>query len=276
MNKSAVPQFFKSFRNAMVKHSPEILTGFGIAGMITTTVLAIGATPKALKLIEDEKNRQNYEICKDARNRGLDSCEHIERLKPVEVIKTTWKCYIPAAVTGVTSVACLIGANSIHARRHAALATAYQLSTTALNEYKDKVIETIGERKEKTIREKIDKDHVDKNPVNPNGIIVTKKGSTLFMDGFSNNYFESDIEEVKSAINRLNAYLVREGEACLNDLYDELNLDHSDIGYKVGWNANRVGRELIELNTTAQIASDGRPCIVVNCNPAPEWNYSRY
>lgn len=39
----------------MKKHSPEILTGIGIAGMITTTVMAVRATPKALILIEEKK-----------------------------------------------------------------------------------------------------------------------------------------------------------------------------------------------------------------------------
>ncbi len=43
-------------RKAMKKHSPEILTGIGIAGMITTTVMAVKATPKALILLEEKKD----------------------------------------------------------------------------------------------------------------------------------------------------------------------------------------------------------------------------
>ena len=96
------------------------------------------------------------------------------------------------------------------------------------------------------------------------------------MDGFSNVYFRSDIDELSKAINRLNATLVREGEVCLNDLYDELGLDHSDVGYTVGWNIDKVGRGLIDLGTSAQLTSEGEPCIVVNCHPAPEWDYQRY
>ena len=45
----------KTTKGFMVKHSPEILTGVGLAGMITTTVMAVGATPKALILIEEKK-----------------------------------------------------------------------------------------------------------------------------------------------------------------------------------------------------------------------------
>ena len=43
MNKQNVTQFFKNAKEVVTKHSPEILTGIGIAGMITTTVLAVKA-----------------------------------------------------------------------------------------------------------------------------------------------------------------------------------------------------------------------------------------
>ena len=262
MSKGTLAQFAKNVQKNISKRSPEILTGIGIASLVSTTVLAVKATPKALKLIEEEKKEAGY---------APD-----EKLKPVEVVKTCWKCYIPAAATCLNGVGCLFGAYSVSARRTAALTTAYQLSTAALSEYKNKVIETIGEKKEQHIREKIDKDRVDAHPVNQNSVILTTKGKTLCMDGFSNQYFESDIDELAKANNRFNAFLIREGEACLNDLYDELGLPHSDVGYQVGWSMNRLGRELVDLGTSAQMSSDGRPCIVVNCHPAPEWDYSRY
>ena len=55
MKKSNISKVLSSVRTSMAKHSPEILTGIGIAGMITTTVMAVRATPKALILIEDRK-----------------------------------------------------------------------------------------------------------------------------------------------------------------------------------------------------------------------------
>ena len=62
MNKSNVTQLLKTAKKTLSKHSPEILTGIGIAGMITTTALAVKATPKALELIEMEKKHQNEEL----------------------------------------------------------------------------------------------------------------------------------------------------------------------------------------------------------------------
>ena len=95
--------------------------------MVTTTVLAVRATPKAIELIEAKKKE-----------------EQVDSLPPVEVVKTAWKCYLPATITGVVSMACIIGSCSVSARRSAVLATACKLSETAFTEYQDKVVETIG------------------------------------------------------------------------------------------------------------------------------------
>lgn len=121
MPKQSLASIAKGVRTAMKKHSPEILTGIGIAGMITTTVMAVKATPKALILLEEKKDE-------------LDT----DRLEPKDIIKTAWPCYIPAAVVGSISVFCLIGASSTNLRRNAALATAYTLSESTLKEYQEK------------------------------------------------------------------------------------------------------------------------------------------
>ena len=184
MNKPNVSKMINGARLFMTKHSPEILTGIGIAGMVTTTVLAVRATPKALALIEEAKK------------------EHEEKLTPAKTIKATWKCYIPAAVMGTASTLCLIGARTVSARRTAALAAAYQISETALSEYREKVVETIGEKKEQVVRDAIAKDHVEAKPVSKSEVIITEKGNTLCYDALSGRYFKSDIEQIKKG-NRL-------------------------------------------------------------------------
>lgn len=271
MNKTNFSAFIKSVRKTVVKHSPEILTGIGIAGLLTTTVLAVKATPKALAILEEERSNREQD-----RENGVDECFAPEKISAVDKVKLCWKCYIPAAVTGLGSTACIIGASSVNARRNAALATAYAISETALKEYQDKVVETIGEKKEQVIREKIDKDHVDKNPVSKNEVIVTQKGNTLCYDYYSGRYFESDIEQVKRAINNLNSAMLRDDYVSLNELYDELGLSRTGIGDTMGWNIGRIGRDLVEPCISSQIADDGRPCIVVSCNPAPKHGYSNF
>lgn len=254
MKKGNVKKVVRDLKLITKKHSPGILTGMGVAGMVTTTVLAVRATPKALTLInqaEDEKG---------------------DNLTPVETVKACWKCYIPAATTGIVSTACLIGANSVHARRNAALATAYKLSETALSEYRDKVVETIGEKKEKAIRDEINKDKVDNNPVSQNKVILTDRGNTLCYDPLSDRYFKSDIYRIEKAQNIFNKRLLDEMYLSLNEFYDEIDLKHIDLGEDVGWEVNKG---FMEINFSSQITDDGTPCVVIDHLIPPHYGFNR-
>lgn len=263
MKKPNMSALFKGIQTSISKHSPEILTGIGIAGMITTTVLAVKATPKALDLIEDKKEE-------------LDAHKE-DKLSPVEVVKTTWKCYIPAAATGAMSVACLIGASSVNARRNAALATAYNLSATALSEYKEKVIETVGEKKEQLIRNKVAEDRVNKEPVNQSAIVVSGNGTTRCFDAITKRRFISDIDTIKRIVNELNARMI-DGEdyISLNDFYYELGLDGVSIGDDLGW-STRDGRQgLIKVDFSAQLDTDGVPCVYIDYLVEPKRGFNSY
>lgn len=261
MSKPNMTALFKGVKTVLSKHSPEILTGLGIAGMITTTVLAVKATPKALDLIAEAENEK------------FDN-GHREELTPMEVIKAAWKPYIPAAVTCVSSVACLIGASSVNTKRNAALMTAYNLSATALSEYKEKVIETVGEKKEKIIRDKVAEERINKEPVNQSAIIVSGNGHTRCFDTITKRRFISDIEAINKIVNELNRRMVNgEDYISLNEFYYALGLDGSSIGDELGWN---VGRGLIELNYSAQLDTDGVPCIVIDYTVAPKRGFNSW
>jgi hypothetical protein len=256
MNKPNMANLIGNVKKTLSKHSPEILTGIGIAGMMTTTVLAVKATPKALMLIEEKKQDEN-----------------VDKLTVIDTVKVTWKCYIPAAVTCVASTACLIGANSVHARRGAALATAYKLSETALAEYREKVVETIGEKKEQAVREKVAEKQVKENPVSKSDIIVTGNGDTRFFDPLSGRHFSSSVEKVKKAENELNKRMLHSicGCASLNEFYDELEIPRTDVGDILGWNTDN----LIDICIRAQVDDDGQPSIVLDHNVRPEYDYDR-
>lgn len=256
MDKSNVTNIIKGIKASISRHSPEILTGIGIAGMVTTTILAVKATPKAIKLIEAEKQ-----------------AKHVDALSPVDTVKTVWKCYIPAAMTGVSSIACLIGSNAINAKRNAALTTVYTLSEMARNEYKEKVIETIGEKKERTIKEKVDAERIKKDPVSKKEVIITEKGTTLCYDHVFGRYFKSDIDIINRAMNKINREIVINMYASLNDFYAELGLSPVEMGYELGWN---IDDGTIEIEPSSQLADDGTPCLVIDYNISPKYNYSRF
>lgn len=256
MDKSNITNIIKGIKASISRHSPEILTGIGIAGMITTTILAVKATPKAIKLIEAEKQ-----------------AKHVDALSPVDTVKTVWKCYIPAAMTGVSSIACLIGSNAINAKRNAALTTVYTLSEMARNEYKEKVIETIGEKKERTIKEKVDAERIKRDPVSKKEVIITEKGTTLCYDHVFGRYFKSDIDIINRAMNKINREIVINMYASLNDFYAELGLSPVEMGYDLGWN---IDDGTIEIEPSSQLADDGTPCLVIDYSVSPKYNYSRF
>lgn len=270
MKRLDLSKIIKATRKSIVKHAPEILTGIGIGGMVTATVLAVKATPKALSLIEEEKNRQNDELQREAIESGDDECREITKLTPLDTVKAAWKPYIPAVVTGTVSVACLIGASSVNARRNAVLATAYSLSETALAEYKEKVIEMVGEKKEEAIRDKVAKDHIEKAPLADREVILTGKGDALCFDVISGRYFKSDIDKVKKAQNELNQRLLSEMYISLNEFYYELGLRPIKLGNELGWN---IDDGLIDLHFSSQLADDGTPCLVVDYHVAPRYGY---
>ena len=88
MNKEAIVNTVMGIKNAVAKHSPEILTGIGIAGMVSTVVLAVRATPKAEKLILDREIELSNEAKQDI------------ELNKKDRFKKAWKCYITTAITG--------------------------------------------------------------------------------------------------------------------------------------------------------------------------------
>lgn len=260
MHKPNLANLARSVRTGVVKHSPEILVGLGISGMIATTVLAVRATPKALDIL-DKKAREEQ--------------RPVEEFTNLEKVKACWKCYIPATITGITSAACIIGANSVNARRNAALAAAYTLSDTALREYQEKVVETIGEKKEQVVREKIAEDKIKSNPVSNNEIYITQNGDTRCYDVLSGRYFYSDIEKIKKAVNELNHSMLTDmgGYVSLNDFYDELDLSHTEIGDRLGW---CVTKGLIDVSCTAHLAEDGKPCIALTHINPPIYDYDSF
>ena len=262
MNTTQLKAIFTDLCTAARKHSPEILTGIGIAGMLSTTVLAVRATPKALMLIEEKKREKKF------------AAEQPELTK-IEVVKTAWKPYIPAAVTGAASVTCLVGASSVNARRNAALAAAYALSESTLADYKEKVVETIGEKKAQEVKDAIAKDKVENDPVSRKEVVITDKGETLCYDALSGRYFKSDIEYIRRAVNNLNERLLFDTHISLNEYYDEIGLEEIfPMGENLGWTVDpdSANKGLIELDFSSQLA-EGTPCLVVGFSNVPRYDY---
>lgn len=275
MNKLNVKQCFKMAKKVVQKKSPEILTGLGIAGMITTVVLAVKATPKALDLIDEEIDNQNRKLSQEAYDSGYSTVNQIDKLKPVETVKVAWKPYIPALLLGGASVGCLIGANTVSARRHAALYSAYELSKTAYNELNEKVTEVVGEKKVTEIKQKLAEDKVNK--VSPEGtiekksnVVIAGDGDTWFIDAMSNQPFLSSKNKLDAAANELNRKMRSDMYVSLSQFYDEVGVEHTGTSDYIGW---RIDKEYIDVVTSDAIVKDGKVYVVMDFLSRPEYGY---
>jgi len=254
----SIQTVFKTIVHGLERESPTILTTLGITGVATTVILAVRATPKALYILQEEES---------ARYADESRREPITKL---EVIRLTWKCYIPAVVAGVGTIACFVGAHSINLRRNAVLAGLYSVSTEALREYQEKVIETIGQNKENKIREEIVNDRLKENPVSKNQVLITGKGKVLFYDSWSGRYFESEMEIVRKIQNDLNHKLLTGQEAYLplNSFYYDLGIPGIKAGENIGWSFDEG---MLDIKFTAKIADNGIPCVVIQYEIQPKF-----
>lgn len=261
MKKKGLLKTFKSFTK---KRTPEILVGFGIVGTITTTVLAVKATPKAMSLIDDAAHMdENGMLIADSRE-----------LTKVEIVKVAWKPYIPAVISFMVSTGCLIGASSVNFKRNAALATAYELSRSALSDYREKVVETIGENQEKEIRAKVNQKKIEEIPVNDENVIPTDKGNTLCFDPMTGRYFRSDPLFIKKCVNELNRILYTDVYVSLNTFYSLLGLKESTCGDAFGWNIN-YDEGTVDIDFTAQMNDHDEPCAVIDYITQPVYGFDQ-
>lgn len=255
MSKESIKRNFKMVCKEVQKRSPEILTGLGIGGMCTAVVVGIKVTPKALQLIEEEKKAQK-----------------VDELKPVEVVKATWKQYLPVALLTGASAVCLIEANSVHSRRQAALYSAYKISETAYSELRDKTKEVVSEKKVKEIKQKIAEDKVKEvtSDEKKTQILVNGDSDTWFIDAMSNQPFKSSKNELDAAVNRLNKAMMTEMYISLSQYYDELHIPHTGVSDNIGW---RIDKNDIEIDLSEAVVIDGKAYIVADFRVRPTYGF---
>jgi hypothetical protein len=239
---NSIQQNLKGLGRFIERNSNHILTGIAVTGTISATIFAIEATPKALQVIEEYNCRTTK-----------------------EKIQISWQYYIPTGIALAIAITSIMSMNIINERKKAALAGLYTITQSTLNEYRQKVIETIGKNKERKIRDSIDADKISTNP--PNDVIFTGSGSVLCLDSMSGRYFQSDIEKIKKIVNELNRQLILEMFIPLNDFYYELGLEAIKMGYDVGFN---IDNGLLEPQFSSQLTKDGKPCLVINYEVAPK------
>lgn len=266
-----ITKILKQAEKLVADNSPAILTGIGVAGLITTAYLSGQASYKANEIIVDESVAQAIKL----RGEG----DNPQTLTKREKFDLVWKLYIPAATVGTLSCIAIIGANRIGNRRAAAVAAAYSVSERAYQEYKDKVVEKMGENKEREIRDEIAQDRINRQDAPKTLIITDTGGQVMCHDAFSNQYFLSDMQTIRKAQNDINAQILHADYATVNDFYDSINegrentgLEHTSVSGDMGWNTDRI----LDINFSTVMYKETTPCISIDFATVPVRNPWRY
>ena len=247
---------FKVIKPFVVKHEPAILTAMGIAGLLFSTVWGIKETFVVSKKIEGYKQEHN-----------------LEKLTPKEYFKLSWKHYLPVVLSASMSVPCIICGNHVANKRYTALAAAYTISETALQEYREKTREIVGEKKAQQIQESVNEDVVKNTYTGgKNQIILTNNGESMFYEPLSGRYFKSSWNNIQKAANDLNSKAIGDvaGFVTLNEWFEALGLGPTDIGETLGWSLGAYSPStLIDISISSHITEDNVPCgaIAYRTNP---------
>ena len=239
-------------------NSSTILTCMGAVGAVVTTVMAVKATPKAIRLLEAKKEEKGKELTK------------------WETVKTAGPVYIPSVLLGVTTLTCIFGAEVLNKRQQAALTSAYGLLDQSYRTYKRKVDELYGEEAGEKVRESIAKDEYEEADEKPE----VSEGKQLFYDFYSNRYFESTIADVIWAEYEVNRALATYGGIGLNEFYNLLDLEELPEYREIGWAAGQISETYweywIDFDHEKTTIDDDLECIIIHMPIEPLMGYLDY
>ena len=237
-------------------NASTLLTFIGAGGVVFTSVLAVKATPKAMKLLEHAKEEKG------------------DDLTVLETVKTAGPAYIPAVVSGTSTIACIFGANVLNKRQQAALTSAYALLDTSYKRYRAKVNELYGPAADIRVRDAIVKEEASTKEA------PSYDGLRLFYDSLTMRYFETTVDSLRRAEQELNAKLLTTGYASVNDLCDFIGIARVDFGDRLGWTAFDRGRisgcTNIEFCHHKVELEDGLICCMIDTVTEPSFDYLDY
>lgn len=233
---------------AAKQHSPAILFGAGVVGVVGTAVLASRATLKlndvisefeedAQKIVEVRTNHSDKYTDAQAKSDGI-----IIRTK---LVKNIVKLYSPAIGLGCLSVAALTGSHIILSRRNASLVAAYTAVDKAFKQYRGRVINEMGADKDKEFMFGTSEREVYSQKKNGEPVVETIRtfgdGRSPYAVIFDESNQNFNREPSYNAVflrhnqNYLNDRLRAKGHLFLNEVYRELGFPDTTAGAVTGW-----------------------------------------
>lgn len=248
------------------RNASTILTGLGSIGVIATTITAVKATPKALRLIEEAEKEKG------------------DKLTKWEIVRTSSASYATTIGLGMATMACIVGAEILNQKRQASLLSAYVLLDQSYKDYRRKLKELYGEEAHQEIVEalaieKAETKYINSSYFASNCNLAAESRSSetkIFYDEYSQRFFETTIEQVMDAEYHLNRNYILRGYSVLNELYDFLGLEPTDTGSIMGWAPLDEGMYWIEFNHRKAEMEDGTEFYILEMPFEPRVDYDEY
>lgn len=248
-------KFLKASNLFLKRNSSTILTCVGAVGVVATAVMTAKATPKAMALLEQAEEEKG------------------DDLTVLEKVNIAGPAYIPAAVVGASTIACIFGANALNKKQQASIMSAYALVNNSYQDYKAKVKEICDEETVDHIQEGFVKDKLELTTT----MEPMHEDEVLFFDDFSLQFFTSTIEEVLEAERRFNENFMMSGYACVNDFYDLVGLGRIEAGDYLGWVARScnedVGISSVKFEHQKMIVGEDMECYAITMRELPSDNH---
>ena len=246
---------YNGVKGKVEKHSPEILMGVGVVGVVTGTVMACRATLKLNDILEEaQKTRDKIkEVASNPDYEDKYTEEDAKKDLAVNHIQTgvkVAKLYAPAVAVGVAGVGCVLASHDIMKKRNVALSAAYLTVDKSFKEYKQRVMDRFGEEVEKEIRYGIKAEEIVETVTDEEGneTTVTETVKTMnptlysdyarFFDEASpcwQNDPEYNLMFLRAQQQYANDLLRAKGRLFLNDVYEMLGIEKTKAGQIVGW-----------------------------------------
>lgn len=250
-------------------NASTILTAGGVIGTCITAGLAARAGANAaLKIDIAEREATAIAIANEPDEAEKYTIEvHLTKKEKFQIAAPL---FLPPILLGAATIASIVWANQISAKRAAALAAAYGMSQDRLQQYKNKLEEKLTGPKHETAVQEMAQERVDKSP--PREVIIMGNGDVLCFDEYTGRYFRSTHQNIMQAQNKVNDDLFQVQYASLSSFYDELGLKPTSMSNELGWNLATTGA--LEVRITAVKSPETQePCLSVDfvVPPRPEY-----
>jgi hypothetical protein len=249
---------------AAKRNSPHIFFALGVAGVVGSTYLACKATLQLSDTLDEvqadiEKVRSTKRDADETQS-DLYPDDNYQRdlvLVHVKGGAKVAKLYAPSIVVGAAAIGSLTGSHVQLARRNSALAAAAAAITKALNDYRERVRDHLGEAKERDLYlgAKVESVKDPETGKSKQIVSIDADKSTSFGKWFdaASPYWEKDSElnriRVQCNQSYANQLLQARGYLFLNEVYEMFGIERTQIGNVVGWLSTGDGDGYVDFGT---------------------------